>query len=173
MTSSSTGTRGLTRMIRAIFRAFSANCGRSSRLAPSSRSRAGMPIVRLSRSTAAIARSAAPARRVRVCPRPAAAPRGRTLACALAGCTASRYGNSSAVAGPVRTVRRAAERILQRVHQGHADVRERQPGQRRAQRHRLAGRQVLRLLDRSRAGWLPISAIAFSARQSPSGCRPW
>ena len=106
-----------------------------------------MPIARLSRSTAATGGLAAWASlnpRVsspKSCAmRPNSRCRGRHV-------IAHHVREKHAVAGAVRTVRRPAKRVLQRMHERDADVGEGEPRQQGAQRHGFAGCEIAGMFD--------------------------
>ncbi len=56
----------------------------------------------------------------------------------------------------------SADGIFERMHDGDADIRKRQPRQRGAQRHAFARRQIIWVADCA-AQMRPMSAMAFSA----------
>ena len=165
--------RGLTRRMRLMPNAFSANGRSCSSFTPRSRSRCGMPMSARSCSTAAIARSAAAVLAQAVHVLAEQPGDGGELRPARRQVEAHHERQQQAVAGAVRAVRRAADR----------DTPGRGPPRRRRWRtpcrpasppgpcpRALPGR--CRRATARRRYW-PISAIAFSASMSPNGCRPW
>ena len=122
-----------------------------SSVTPMSRSRVGMPMSRAELLDLAIARFGARLvgpTAVSDCRRRAASPIRANASTRVRQVEAHHERQQQPVAGAVRDVDRAADRVLHRVDQRDAGVRERQPAERRGQGHAVAGFEVVAVLHR-------------------------